>query len=415
MNIENIRQQAQDENTSPEILAELANSEDKLTRQYVASNPNISQETLFNLGVEFPKELLENPIFDLLLLENPNLISEIPIKTLRSLIKQDNVPKSFIIECAEKESDQDLLLGMTMNPKISRSILEKLIQSKYSEVVDGAKLHINWSEQANYNKQEAICDCFYNRIKNLKGEHDFLQDLSKLGLITSFVFQAFLNAYQVAIEKNSYRRGSHWLYDKNEYSIILGNIASSIFTPNNILEQLVNVSDFRRQVSANLNVPQYLIKQLSQDEDREVQIAIAMNPNTSEEILLSMIEYDCSYIREAIASNKNASKKVIKQLLITNKEKESEEKIYSLILANNITPPQKLVDKAINNQDLLCSLISNKNLDLKILDNISNLTKDKIELPSWRLASNSNTSVDTLVKLSENSDFYTRDYIRSKL
>jgi hypothetical protein len=95
-----------------------------------------------------------------------------------------------------------------------------------------------------------------------------------------------------------------------------------------------------------------------------------------------VIKYDCSYIREAIASNKNASKKVIKQLLITNKEKESEEKIYSLILANNINPPQKLVDKAINNQDLLRSLISNKDLDLKILDNISNLTKDKIELTS---------------------------------
>ncbi|MGL6339227.1 MAG: hypothetical protein ACRC80_08815, partial [Waterburya sp.] len=129
-------------------------------------------------------------------------------------------------------------------------------------------------------------------------------------------------------------------------------------------------------------------------------------------ILLSMIKYNCSYIREAIASNKNASKKVIKQLLITNKEKESEEKIYSLILANNINPPQKLVDKAINNQDLLRSLISNKDLDLKILDNISNLTKDKIELTSWRLASNSNTSVATLVKLSETADFYTRDYVR---
>ncbi|MGL6340140.1 MAG: hypothetical protein ACRC80_13510, partial [Waterburya sp.] len=73
MNIEDIRQQAQDENTSPEILAKLADSKDRLTRQYVVSNPNVSQETLFILGVEFPKELLENPIFDLLLLENPNL------------------------------------------------------------------------------------------------------------------------------------------------------------------------------------------------------------------------------------------------------------------------------------------------------------------------------------------------------
>ena len=39
MNIEQIRQ-ARDETTTPEILAQLSNSKDKQTRQYVASNPN---------------------------------------------------------------------------------------------------------------------------------------------------------------------------------------------------------------------------------------------------------------------------------------------------------------------------------------------------------------------------------------
>ena len=45
MNLEEIRQQAQNENTAPEILAKLANSEDKVIRKYVASNPNTSVET----------------------------------------------------------------------------------------------------------------------------------------------------------------------------------------------------------------------------------------------------------------------------------------------------------------------------------------------------------------------------------
>lgn len=105
MDIERARQLAKDETTAPEILQELATSEDYLTRQSVAANPNTPTEILLKLGVEFPEELLNNPIFDLLLLENPNLIKDIPIETLRSLIKYDNVTESFIVECAERESE----------------------------------------------------------------------------------------------------------------------------------------------------------------------------------------------------------------------------------------------------------------------------------------------------------------------
>ena len=71
MTIEQIRLQAQDETTAPDILTQLASSEDKLIRQYVASNPNTPIKTLAKLGEEFPDEIVANPIFDLLFLENP--------------------------------------------------------------------------------------------------------------------------------------------------------------------------------------------------------------------------------------------------------------------------------------------------------------------------------------------------------
>ena len=145
MDIEQARQLAKGETTAPEVLAQLATNEDRETRRSVAENPNTPTGILLKLGAEFPEELLNNPIFDLLLLEKPNLIEDIPIKTLRNLIKQDNVPESFIIECAERESDEDLLLAMTVNPTISRSVLEKLHQSKFGEVSEAARLHINWS------------------------------------------------------------------------------------------------------------------------------------------------------------------------------------------------------------------------------------------------------------------------------
>jgi len=70
MDAEAIKRQAQSENTPPEILAELATSKDKEIRRCVAGNPNTPVETLEKLGVDFLDNIVANPIFDLLLLEN---------------------------------------------------------------------------------------------------------------------------------------------------------------------------------------------------------------------------------------------------------------------------------------------------------------------------------------------------------
>ena len=46
MNIQQIRKQAQDKNTLPEILAKLAQSEDRITQKYVSANPNTPEKVL---------------------------------------------------------------------------------------------------------------------------------------------------------------------------------------------------------------------------------------------------------------------------------------------------------------------------------------------------------------------------------
>lgn len=78
-------------NTEPELLRELAASKDDATRQNVVSNPNTPTDVLWKLGEEFPLKLWENPVFSLLLLENPNLIEEIPY-----LLQVKSVPISLL-------------------------------------------------------------------------------------------------------------------------------------------------------------------------------------------------------------------------------------------------------------------------------------------------------------------------------
>ena len=70
MDIRQARQLAKDEITSPEILAQLATNEDYETRRNVAANPNTPTDTLLTICFEFPKEVINNSVIPLLLMEN---------------------------------------------------------------------------------------------------------------------------------------------------------------------------------------------------------------------------------------------------------------------------------------------------------------------------------------------------------
>ena len=75
MNLEQARQIAQEETTAPELLIELANSEDCQVREAVAANPNTPVETLLSICFEFPREVIDNPIIPLLILENHDCLT----------------------------------------------------------------------------------------------------------------------------------------------------------------------------------------------------------------------------------------------------------------------------------------------------------------------------------------------------
>ena len=362
MSIEQERQQAQDENTAPEILAKLANSEDKITRQCVASNPNTPTEILLNLGAEFPQELLNNSIFDLLLLENSNLISEISITTLRSLIKQDDVPKSFIIECAERESDRDLLLGMTMNPKISRNVLNKLTQSKFSEVVDAAKLHINWSGEITEGWQElaeekikAIRPLYSGaatRIKRLQHEQPYLSVLAKFGWIPDFIILYW---------------HKHW----NRLAIFR-SIANSTYTSATVLSKLGKSknSSIKEIIAKNPNTPVLTLENLAEDNTEQnklidgaicnIKLGLSMNPNTSSNALEKLVQYDnCSFtIRNKIAQHPNCSIKIL-ELLIEEDNVQVSHKV-----ASNLNTPIFLLTKLVKKYDCRYNSIGKKSLEL---------------------------------------------------
>src|SRR5262249_3884866 len=87
---------AADPSTPPSILESLAESDDAEAPAAVAGHPNTPSPVLFRLGEPSPLALLHNPIFPLLLLENPNLWCELPLPTLASLLRLEATPLSVV-------------------------------------------------------------------------------------------------------------------------------------------------------------------------------------------------------------------------------------------------------------------------------------------------------------------------------
>lgn len=99
---------AQNPETPPAELEALAKLKDPRIRRVIAGNPNTPKEALLKLGVEYPEEFFDNPIFPYLLLEDPvGLFSDIPRNSVMSMLKAPNVPREFA-EWASNNKDEKI-------------------------------------------------------------------------------------------------------------------------------------------------------------------------------------------------------------------------------------------------------------------------------------------------------------------
>jgi hypothetical protein len=140
-------QMAINPNTDPQLLRQLAASENWDLRRVIASNPNTPTDLLWELGIDFPEVILANPIFELLQLEHLNLAAEIPHATLTSLLQCDRVPRAFM-DYAVNQQDYSLWLAIAYNPQTPSTLLKNLVRKSRRqdrELVRAVAAHPNTS------------------------------------------------------------------------------------------------------------------------------------------------------------------------------------------------------------------------------------------------------------------------------
>ncbi len=242
-------------NAAPELLRELASSANAATRKGVATNPNAPTDVLLKLG-EFPGQLLDNPVFPMLLLENPNLLAEVSIARLRTLLKRDVVPESFLEWVARESNDGVVLLTVAIYPNTPKTALEKLTQSQMRQVALAAQLHVNWAGEMIAGWDEAARAAI--KTTRLEKDQDIEAQLWALGFIPE------------------------------------------LFLP-------VLHPDVRIAIAQNPNTPGHLIEELAKNDVRQskISLAIAQNPNTPGHLIEQLLGHDCYQVSQFAAYHPN--------------------------------------------------------------------------------------------------------------
>ncbi len=219
--------EASDPTTSLQRLTELAKQGDKDTKKAVAANPNTPPELLSKLAEDFPGQVLQNPVLDLLLLEEPAFF--------------ENMPRASRIAIAESEyADVELLRQLGG----SRSIHPRVRGAVASNPNTPEDLVRDLAGQAIAARAGAA--------RNPKTPEELLRKLSE--------------------------------DDKEEVRL---GCASNESTPEDILREfaLEENLEFRRTIAKNRATPSDILEKLATSGDTATRQAALDNPSTPEEIV----------------------------------------------------------------------------------------------------------------------------------
>ena len=153
---------AASEDTPSEVLEQLAQDEDADVRRRTASNPNTPPRILLSLGEEFPEEVIENPVFGLLLLEDFGSDSILLI-----FARSSTTSAQKLTELATTSSKK-ILTALAQNPNTPTSVLQQLfVRFRFTPNQDIYKAIAH-----NPNTPPELLDQFSNRL-------DLLADVAR--------------------------------------------------------------------------------------------------------------------------------------------------------------------------------------------------------------------------------------------
>jgi hypothetical protein len=390
----------------PEVLqqfVETFNQDPDLIR-LVISNPNTPTDALVRYGWSVPEALLQNPMFPILLLEDPLIIENIPRPTLEKILTEPDVPAQFLERHAghtnpyiqakiashpktplaslqmllEKEFDSNIIMSsLAENPNLSLEMLEKLATHPYEYVLTAVGEHpetpthilAKLSRSAPIRVLRNIAEhpnTDLETLERLSHEEDdemalriaqrhllprsILERLA--GYHNGFVHGSiFINQDAADLRVLYYRAGASDLLRYTKDEALKKYESPDLSLPIEELEALSKGLGYAKcLVASHPNTTLEILQKLATDPNSAVRGAVVGHPKTTEELREKFATDPNEYVRGAVARLPQTTAKV---LLFMKKEPHAE--IREQLAKHPNTP-----------LELFWSLASDRELDVKL-------------------------------------------------
>jgi predicted DNA-binding WGR domain protein/3-methyladenine DNA glycosylase AlkC len=287
------RMLAKHPNASAELLEKLSHSSDQATRKAVCLNPNADKAVLLRLAPQFPGDFFRNPVFDWLLLEDPNLLFKLGQGVLKNILKRPDCPLSFLQWAASHGSEQEQL-AVAMNPNAPAEVIE-ILAAKPGPVADAARGRLKPETAAQVDLDQAFRDEVSKALAEMT--FDEFKSARKRGLVGVAQWPALNFGCRVA------------MLDPDAAVFVLGLLPDAVET------LAVDKGDAIRAVVAGYQAtPPEIFTLLAQDKAPEVRAALGRNPACPVDIMNRLVADESWEVRKALAGNPNIPAPLLSKL-----------------------------------------------------------------------------------------------------
>lgn len=417
------------------LLQHLGSHSDATVRKWVATHPATPVNVLLKLGQQFPEQLLQNPILDFLFLENPALLNEFPIGTVRAALKRKSAPRA-ILEHGLNLEDESAHLALAQNPAAPEELIDTLLQKtpheSVKEAIEARRQTEPSIEAANEMFFEALCERMAE-YGDKKAEMKIFEALLEVADIHAECITRLLDAKS----KNQFHEDLEALTEEQNPLVLralakrtdlsikamlamlpklteasLKDIARNAKMHPDVLVLLLRdaSSEVRSLSACNKNLPiealdkaahhllidnVQVMKRLAESHYIPALIllnrdSLAKNPATSSDVFAQLVADKYESVRENVAENPNTPSDILAQLSM-----DKDEWVRRNVAGNTNTPPRTLAQLA--NDSMARGIVAeNPNSSSDIL---AQLSVDKAEWVRERVARNPSAPSDILVQL----------------
>jgi hypothetical protein len=296
---------AQNPSSPVDLLELLASHADPEVVELVVLNPNTPALLLLTLGQRFPRQLLKNPMFPLMLLESPNLYAEMPEQTLAGLLALEGVPEHFL-EWALSHKSDFVRLAVAHNRAAAPAALERLALDKEPSIRRAVSVHPNTPsgvlQQLAQDKAQEIRQLIARNVRTPPSSlaillGDNLPEVRRHALHNPQTPLRMLTCLQRAGASADlmrlYGTPDPTLQEQELAYLATGGPKAKELAARHpavslsLLSSLArdSHSEVRRAVAQNLKTSQEILCALAKDLDHDVRWFVAQNPNTPKEVL----------------------------------------------------------------------------------------------------------------------------------